>query len=306
MKWVVFRGIGGDEDSKKVVSYLKKKRVRYKAFKFDLAHLSEPDEKHMSKTIVTLCEILADATHIVLVNIEQIPVVGTFLYTLGLISQKSVFMTGDRPGLPACLTNGFFPPCVDIDDLFDRLDKYFPIFKEEEKKEIARHQLFSLNIPLNPDSFAHYICAGNEEVCDLFYSAGMDIDSLDAAGTPMLGNAARVGNLPMIKWLLSKNANIDAVSKDRGYTALMDAIWKNKTDLVSYLVERGADLSTISKDGQPVAVLASGSGNADICKILAENGADIHKKDNLGMSALEYATLFNNQELIKAFNAGKE
>ncbi len=308
MKWVVFRGIGGDEDSKKVVSYLRKKKVRYKTFRFDLEHLSDPDDKHMSKTIITLCEILADATHIVLVNMNQIPIVGTFLYTLGLISHSSVsvFVVGDRPGLPACLTNGFFPACIDIDELYDRLDKYFPIFKEEEKKELARHQLFSLNIPLNADSFSQYICSANIEVCELFIAAGMDVNSIDAAGTPMLGNAARVGNLQMVKWLLTKSADINAVSKDRGYTALMDAIWKNKEDLVGYLVEQGAALDTISKDGQPIAVLATGSGNAEICSILAKNGADINKKDNLGMSALDYANLFKNEALIEAFSSGQK
>ncbi len=180
------------------------------------------------------------------------------------------------------------------------------MFWEEEKKELARHQLFSLNIPLNPDSFAHYISSEKEEICELFFEAGMDVNAVDAAGTPMLGNAARAGSLTMVKWLLSKDADINAVSKDRGYTALMDAIWKNKITLVSYLINNGADLSTISKDGQPIAVLATGSGNPDICKMLAEHGADIHKKDNLGMSALEYATLFNNKALIEAFGVVQE
>ncbi len=303
MKWVVFRGIGGDEDSKKVMSYLKKKQVICKAFKFDLAHLSEPDDKNMTSTITTLCEILADATHVVLVNIEQIPIVGTFLYALGLISQKSVFMTGERHGLPTCLTNSFFPTCIDIDELYDRLDKYFPIFQEEEKKEIARHQLFSLNIPLNPDAFAHHLCAGNEDECNIFYAAGMDVDSTDSAGTPMICNAARAGQLYMINWLIEKNANIDAVSKDRGYSAIMDAIGNKDKDTVAYLVQKNANLDIVSKDGQPIAVLAAGTGNVEICKLLVGHNVDVHKKDNLGMSGLDYANLFRHEKIVEAFSS---
>ncbi len=308
MKWVIFRGLGGEADSKKVASYLRKKKAKYKTFQFDLDQLSEPDDSNMSKTITKLCEILADATHIVLVNINQIPIVGTFLYALGLISHSSVsvFVVGDRPGLPQCLTNGFFPSCVDIEELYDRFDKYFPMFLEEEKKEIARHQLFSANIPLNPDSFAHYICAEDEEICETFYNTGMIVDICDSAGTPMLCVAARSGKLNMVKWLLAKNANINAISADRGYTALMDAIWKNDLDCVSCLIKNGADLNTISKDGQSVAVLAVGIGNTDICKLIAKNGADVHKKDNMGMSAMDYAQLFKKEDIIKAFSTGKK
>ncbi len=306
MKWVVFRGLEGDADSKEVVAYLKKKRIRYKTFKFDGKHLSEPNDVRMTETLIKLSEILTDATHVVLVNIGQIPIEGAFFYTLGLISTKSVFVVGERLGLPECLTSGFFPPCVDMEELYDRLNKYFPIFLEEEKKETARHQLFSLNIPLNPDTFAHYISADNEEVCELFFAGGMDVNAVDAAGTPMICHAARSGKINMLKWLLDKNANIDSVSSDRGYTAVMDAIWKNKFALVEFLVKKGASLDTVSKDGQPVAVLAAGVGNADICKIITKHGADVHKKDHMGMSALEYATLFNNKALIKAFSSVKK
>ncbi len=306
MKWVIIRGLGGEADSKKVVSYIKKKKVRHKTFKFDLKHLAEPDDSTMSDTIIKLSEILADATHVVLVNLAQIPITGTFLFTLGLISNRSVFVVGERPGLPACLTNSFFPPCVDVEELYSRLDNYFPIFLKEEKEEIARRQLFSLNIPLNPDSFAHYICAGDEEVCKLFYAGGIDINAVDAAGTPMICHASRSGQLSMLQWLLDRGADINAVSKDRGYTALMDAVWKNKFDLVKFLVKHKADVNTISKDGQHIAVLAAGIGNVDVCKILAKHGADVNVKDKMGMSALEYAQLFHNQALIKAFSTVKK
>ncbi len=306
MKWVVFRGLASEAESKKVVSYLRKKKVHYKTFQFSLSQVVDFEDNAMASTIEKLCEILADATHIVYVNIEQIPVVSTFIYSLGLVSQKSVFVVGERVGFPSCLTNSFFPACVDIEELYDRFDKYFPIFQEEERKEIARHQLFSLNIPLNPDSFAHYICAGNEDVTNIFYAAGIDVDSTDSAGTPMICNAARSGQLSMVNWLLDKKVNVDAVSLDRGYTALMDAIGKKQKEIVALLVKKKASLDTVSKDGQPVAVLAVGSGDADICKILAKNGVDVDKKDNLGMSGLDYANLFRHTDIIKAFTAVKK
>ncbi len=308
MKWVIFRGIGGEDDVIKVASYLKDKNVKYKTYQFEVDELIDYSSKNMSSSIEKICEILTDATHCILVNVQDIPVLPSYLYTLGMISHNSVsvFVSGARPELPASLLNGFFPACVDVEELLDRLDKYFPMFLEEEKKELARRKLFSMNIPLTPDSFSHYIVSDDEETCQIFIDAGLSPDVCDAAGTPMLCVAARFAKLLMLRWLIEKGANVNTVSKDRGYTPLMDAVWKNKYELVEYLIKAGADLNVISKDGQPLTVIAAGIGNEQICALLAENGADVNVKDNMGMSAKEYAVLFKNKKLIEAFNVEKK
>ena len=46
-------------------------------------------------------------------------------------------------------------------------------------------------------------------------------------------------------------------------------------------------------------VLAVGADRTKICEILAKNGADPDIKDQMGMSAYGYATLFKKTELVE-------
>lgn len=190
-----------------------------------------------------------------------------------------------------------------IEQLRLDLENRFPEFLEREKQKYARNALLEAGIPFNPDSFAFHIAANNEDECNLFIDAGIDVNSRDAAGTPMLCNAARHNRKAMIERLLQLGADIDAVSKDRGYSPVMDAVWKSNFEIVEYLVNKGANLSYISRDGQPLLVLAVGTGNEKICRILVEHGADPMLCDSMGMSALAYAKLFKKTSLIPLFEA---
>ncbi|MBQ3650337.1 MAG: ankyrin repeat domain-containing protein [Treponema sp.] len=98
---------------------------------------------------------------------------------------------------------------------------------------------------------------------------------------------------------MENGADIDAISSDRGYSPVMDAVWRKNFDITKYLISKGADLSFVSSDGQPILVLAVGNGNVDIVKILLENGADPDIKDSMGMSAREYALLFKKKPMIE-------
>ena len=135
----------------------------------------------------------------------------------------------------------------------------------------------------------------------MFLEAGMDVNSRDSNGTPMICIAARSDKVERIKWLLDNGADINAVSKDRGYSATMDAVWKNNEDAVKALVTRGANLNFISRDGQSVLVLAVGTGNAKVVEILAKYGADPDIKDQMGMSARQYAVLFKKPAMVESF-----
>ena len=69
--------------------------------------------------------------------------------------------------------------------------------------------------------------------------------------------------------------------------------------ITKLLIERGAELNTISKEGQSNLVLAVGADRTKICEILAQNGADPDIKDQMGMSAYGYATLFKKTEIVE-------
>ena len=70
-------------------------------------------------------------------------------------------------------------------------------------------------------------------------------------------------------------------------------------------LSKGANLNFVSRDGQTALILATGSENFQICRILAENGADPTIKDRMGMSSIDYATLFKKEEILNLKSAIK-
>lgn len=193
----------------------------------------------------------------------------------------------------------------DFGDLPAVLEKNYKKISENAVKRIAKNKLLERGIPFTSDCFATYIAKNKIEVVNEFLEAGMSINEKDDAGVPMLNIACRNDNFDFVKMFLELGANIDAVSDDRGYTAVMDAVWRGNEKITKFLIEKGADLNTISKEGQSNLVLAVGAGRENIVKLLVENGSDCDVKDMMGMSAYNYAVLFKKTriaDILKPFH----
>lgn len=184
-------------------------------------------------------------------------------------------------------------------DLLNFLEIQYNQIFDFDKKHQAKKLLLNKGIPFTSDCFALYIEKNKSEIFNLFLEAGIDVNSTDELGTPMLNIAVRNDNEEFTKRLLELNANVNAVSKDRGYTAVMDAVWRGNLELTKLLISKGADLNTINKEGQNNLVLAVGADKDKIVKILVENGANPDIKDQMGMSAYGYATLFKKEKIIE-------
>lgn len=183
--------------------------------------------------------------------------------------------------------------------------KHFDDFAQKARKRIAINKLLDRGIPFTADCCATYIAKNKEEIFEDFIAAGIDVNSRDDLGTPLLNIAIRNDNEPFAEKLIALGADINAASTDRGYTAVMDAVWRGNEKLTEYLIKKGADLNTISKEGQSNLVLAVGADRVKICKLLVENGSDPDVKDSMGMSAYQYATLFKKEkiaEILKPFH----
>lgn len=185
-----------------------------------------------------------------------------------------------------------------VSAMYDYLRRHKIDIHNQETKRVASSNLYKLGIPFTADNFAQFIKKSNVDICEYFLKAGMSPNSRDVNGTPMLNIACREDKVDMVKWLLSHKATIDIVSTDREYTPLMDAVWRGNIEAAKILIDKGADVNKISKEGQTMIVLAVGAGNVAMSKLLAENGADVDIADSMGMSAYGYATLFKKQEIV--------
>ena len=66
------------------------------------------------------------------------------------------------------------------------------------------------------------------------------------------------------------------------------------------LLSKNADTNIQSKDGQTALILAVGRKDVPMVKLLIEHHADWNIADRLGMSALGYAKLFHNKDILEA------
>ena len=184
-------------------------------------------------------------------------------------------------------------------EMISYIKKQYQIISDVNAKRLAKKKLLNKGIPFTPDCFGTYIAKNKTQICNLFIQGGIDVDSRDENGTPMLNIAVRNDNEAFVSKLIELGADINVVSEDRGYTPVMDAVWRGNLDITKILVNKGAELTTINKEGQTNLVLAVGADKKDIVKILAKHGADPDIKDQMGMSAYGYATLFRKEKIVQ-------
>ncbi len=254
-----------------------------------------PDDE---EKLMCLHDIIPTITHCVIFARET-PRSRSLSFILGFLSGKklpiySVFQTG----IETLVRHSFVQAFGNTDELFQFLRASAKAIAKAHSVREARDYLNGCGIPLAAQNFAVAVENGDQLLCSYFFAAGIDVNARDSLGTPMLNVAARADKLDMINWLLERGADINAVSEDRGYTALMDAVWRGNEEITRVLTERGAELNTVNKEGQTNLVLAVGADRIAICRILAEHGADPDIPDSMGMSAYGYANLFKKKEIV--------
>jgi len=305
MNWLIIAPSVKDENLKIIEEFLEKKHnMPYEIFIYEGIPKDElyDDIKHIMQT-----------THCVVVDSAMMDRLNDYVYVMGALAGKGIrtFVYAGASYLKRyeSLDSGvhsLFHCYPTMDDLIDYLDQNFSSYEMRENQKQALIQLFTLGIPFTGDSFAEYVAKNDSEKCELFLKAGMLVNAKTSDGVPLICVAARNDCLSKVQWLVDNGADIDAVSGDRGYSAVMDAVWRKNFSIVQYLIEKGANLNFISTDGQPLLVLAVGNGNTNIVELLLKHGANPDVKDSMEMTAREYAVLFRKPSIIKLFEEYKK
>lgn len=82
---------------------------------------------------------------------------------------------------------------------------------------------------------------------------------------------------------------VDQDAEFTGNTALMNAATNNHLPVVKYLLERNADVDRQCELEQTALIKAAGFGHLAITQHLLEHSADVHMVDHRAMSAFHYA-----------------
>lgn len=245
-------------------------------------------------------EILASATHVVVVYTERAASSGWLAfaagYALGAERPLVLLRAGAQAPAKAFLSPFFL--LRSIEDLSAFLEAERREWTAVADRREARRELLDLGVSFRAEAFADSVREGNAHAVDLFIRAGFPADTRDKKGVPVLCVAAREKNRAILDLLLDNGASVDLQSEDRGNSALMDAAAGGALELVDDLLAAGAATDLQSKDGQTALVIAVGKGDAACASRLVAAGADPDVPDKLGLSARKYAKLFNKPDLV--------
>lgn len=91
----------------------------------------------------------------------------------------------------------------------------------------------------------------------------------------------------------------------KGHSLLMLSAFGGHQDLARYLISKGADVNYRDNSGTSILMGVSFRGDVDLFKMLVNAGADIDAQNVLGQTALDYALMFNRQDIASFISQQK-
>lgn len=123
-------------------------------------------------------------------------------------------------------------------------DDYLAI-KKAIKQGVDLNQIVENELNENDESllfFAlHHKCSF--DTIKLMIESGADIEQVDPQGVSLLDEAIVSGSLELVRYLVEeKGMDVNRTQRKSGFTPLMQAAVYGYTDIVDFLLEKGADI----------------------------------------------------------------
>jgi hypothetical protein len=124
---------------------------------------------------------------------------------------------------------------------------------------------------------------------------GVDVNALNQQGESALMMAALKGDLAGAQLLLEHGAKVNLT----GWSPLHYAASGPEPELVQFLLDRGAEIDATSPNGSTPLMMAAQYGAEDSVTLLLERGADPKRRNQLDLSAADFARKAGRDTLTK-------
>lgn len=129
---------------------------------------------------------------------------------------------------------------------------------------------------------------------------GVDVNERSRMGSTPLICAAGRGNLPIVKLLVSKEAEIDAMVPEEGATAISTAAACGHLHIVKYLVYKEATIHHVTPMWKTTILMeAAMAGQLQVVEYLLSLGVDLYAIDYDGRSAVMLAALYGQHNIVE-------
>lgn len=126
---------------------------------------------------------------------------------------------------------------------------------------------------------------GNLDALEILFEHGASVESTVNSLT-LLHFAVYQAKTEMVKFLLDRGANANEHSNSARYSPLMVACEREDLEIAGLLLERGADANHESEVSETPLTMASKSGQPDMVRLMLDNGADINFRDHRGATPI--------------------
>ncbi len=144
------------------------------------------------------------------------------------------------------------------------------------------------------------------EIIRMLLDAGADPGIKSQGGLSALIIAGQQGKAKSIRALVEGGAEIDAVDevRDHNNTAFGWAVYLGQVEAVKELIALGADINFVPGGaGDTPVISAVRAFQVEVLKILIEAKADVNNPNKMGNTALYYAKLAGDEEMISLLEA---
>lgn len=129
----------------------------------------------------------------------------------------------------------------------------------------------------------------------LLNARDVDIEASAKNGNTALMIACFKGNTAAVDALLAKGAEVNRP----GWTPLHYAAAIGNNDIVKVLLDKSAYIDAESPNKTTPMMMAARGGHIMTVKLLLDEGADATLKNELGMSAIDFAEKFNHKDIAE-------
>lgn len=120
-----------------------------------------------------------------------------------------------------------------------------------------------------------------------------DVEKLDAAGENAMMLAALNGDAGLVKALIAKGAEVNK----KGWAPLHYAAANGHDDVVQLLLDNSAYIDAGSPNGTTPLMMAARGNHLSTVKVLLDAGADSRVKNQLGLTALDFAKRYHAKDV---------
>lgn len=115
---------------------------------------------------------------------------------------------------------------------------------------------------------------------------------------PTVHRSAADGRAESVSEAIDKNPQVVRAKDSSGYTPLHHAAIGGHSEVVSVLLQKGAQINMTGKRGETALYLAASKGNTEVVKLLAAQGADLDRASSDGKTPLHRATMAGHAETV--------